>query len=77
MTLDDLLKVKEIFPVEFFIIRDKNAKCVGAGIFYRGHENIVQCIFLGDDMENRSLGVMNLMYINCYNYYKKTGFRLY
>ncbi|WP_286846006.1 MULTISPECIES: hypothetical protein [unclassified Proteiniphilum] len=74
MTLDDLLKVKEIFPVEFFIIRDKNAKCVGAGIFYRGHENIVQCIFLGDDMENRSLGVMNLMYINCYNYYKKLGF---
>lgn len=74
MSLDDILEVSRIIPVDFFIIRDSDGNCIGTGVFYRGHEKIVECIFLGDDMEHRSLGIMNLLYQNCYEYYKEMGF---
>src|SRR5690554_5016636 len=73
MNLKDILEVRKIFPVDFFLIREKNGNCVGAAIFYRGHEKIVQGIFLGDDIEKRNLGIMNYMYMNVYQYYKEMG----
>jgi len=73
MTLEDIIEVRQIFPVDFFAIREENGNCVGAAIFYRGHEKIVQGIFLGDDLEKRNLGIMNYMYMNVYNYYKEQG----
>ncbi len=74
MTLEDILEVRKVFPVDFFLIREQNGNCVGAAIFYRGHEKIVQGIFLGDDLEKRNLGIMNYMYMNVYHYYKEMGF---
>lgn len=74
MNLEDILEVKKVFPVDFFLIRENNGNSVGAAIFYRGHEKIVQGIFLGDDMEKRNLGVMNYLYMNIYQYYKEIGF---
>lgn len=74
MTLEDILEVKTAFPVDFFLIREKDGNSVGAAIFYRGHERIVQGVFLGDDMEKRNLGIMNYMYMNIYQYYKDMGF---
>jgi|SRR5690554_254027 len=75
MTLEDILNVKKVFPVDFFLIREKDGNCVGAGIFYQGNNKIVQGIFLGDDMKKRNLGVMNYLYMNIYNYYKELGFK--
>ncbi|MEA5126983.1 MAG: hypothetical protein VB074_02255 [Proteiniphilum sp.] len=74
MTLDDLLEMEHIVPVDFFLVRDSNGNGIGAGIFYRGHEKIVTGIFMGDDMEKRNLGIMNLMYKHCFYHYKDMGF---
>lgn len=74
MTLDDILEVNKLFPIDFFQIRDKDGKVVGASIFYRGHEKIIQGVFMGDDMEKRNLGTMNYMYKNIYEYYKALGY---
>ena len=74
MTLDDILEVMNCFPVDFFVIREMNGNYVGAAVLYRGHETIVQGIFMGGDLEKRNLGVIDFMYMNCYNYYKEMGF---
>lgn len=74
MTLDDLLEMNRVVPVDFFLVRDRDGNAIGAGVFYRGHEKIVQGIFMGDDMEKRNLGIMNLIYKNCFHYYKEMGF---
>lgn len=74
MTLEDILEVRKVFPIDFFQIRDKEGKVVGASIFYRGHEKIIQGVFMGDDMEKRNLGTMNYMYSNIYEYYKELGY---
>lgn len=74
MSLEDILEVKEAFPVDFFIIKDSNGKCMGAAVLYRGHGTIAQGIFMGSDLEKRSWGIIDYMYMNIYNYYKKLGF---
>lgn len=74
MTLDDILKVKNILPVDFFLVKDSVGCNVGAGVFYRGHDKIIQGIFLGDDMEKRSLGIIDFLVMNIYEHYKKMNF---
>lgn len=74
MTLDNLLEVNRIIPVDFFLVRDSEGKGIGASVFYRGHEKVVTGIFLGDDIEKRTLGTMNYLYKNCYEHYKEMGF---
>lgn len=74
MSLDDLLKVNEVIPVDFFLITDEEGESAGAGIFYRGHEKIVQGVFLGDTMERRNLGVMDLMFAKIFEFYKQKNF---
>ena len=74
MALDDLLEMNRVVPVDFFCVKDSQSNTLGAGAFYRGHEKIVQGIFMGDDLEKRNLGIMNLMYKHCYYHYKDMGF---
>lgn len=74
MTLNDILKVNTILPVDFFLVKDSMGCNIGAGVFYRGHDKIVQGIFLGDDMEKRSLGIIDFLVMNIYDHYKKMGF---
>ncbi|WP_298653445.1 hypothetical protein [uncultured Proteiniphilum sp.] len=74
MTLDDILDVSRVMPVDFFLIRDSDGNGIAASVFYRGHQKIVTGIFLGDDMEKRNLGTMNYLYKNCYEHYKAMGF---
>ncbi len=71
MSLNDIVQVNRIMPVDFFLIKDENGNRLGAAVFYRGHEKIAQGIFMGDDLENRSVGVMDLLYGSIYDYYKK------
>ena len=74
MTLEDLLEVNEIIPVDFFLVKDKDGSNIGAGIFYRGHDKIVQGIFLGDDMEKRSLGIIDFLVMNIFEHYKSLDY---
>lgn len=75
MTFDDVLEVADIFPVDFFSIREKDGNYIGAAILYRAHKTIVQGIFMGGDLEKRNLGVIDFMYMSCSNYYKEMGFK--
>ena len=74
MNFDDLKAVEEIFPVDYFLIRDDAAHATGAGIFYRGHDKVVQGIFMGDDLNKRDLGTIDFLYLNLYEHYKQAGF---
>lgn len=75
MTLDDILKVSEVIPVDFILIKGEEGERMGAGIFYRGNEKIVQAIFLGDLMDKRNLGVMDLLFMKVYERYKAMNFQ--
>lgn len=75
MTFEDIMEVMDIFPVDFFAIREKDGSCIGAAVLYRAHKTIVQGIFMGGDLEKRNLGVIDSMYMNSYNYYKEMGFQ--
>lgn len=74
MSLEDVLEVQKIFPVDFFIIRERDGTCVGGAVLYRGHESIVQGVFMGSDLEKRNLGIIDYMYMQIYDYYKELGF---
>lgn len=74
MSLHDVMKVNSIMPVDFFLIKDRNGNSMGAGIFYRGHEKIAQGVFVGDVLEHRSIGIMDFLYANIYDYYKKMDY---
>lgn len=74
MTLEDILKVMDVFPVDFFLIKEADGNCVGGAVLYRGYETIVQGIFMGGDLEKRNLGIIDYMYLNVFNYYKELGF---
>lgn len=74
MTFDDLMMVNQIIPVDFFLVKDSEENNIAAGIFYRGHEKIVQGVFIGDILKKRSLFGVDFLYLNVYNYYKKLGY---
>lgn len=74
MSLNDLRQVNNIMPVDFFIIRNRLGEAVGSGIFYRGHEKIVQGVFLGDLLSARKFGTMDFLFLNVFNHYKAKGY---
>lgn len=74
MSFQDLLDVNSVIPVDFFLVKNMRKDNIGAGVFYRGHEKIVQGIFVGDLLSSRKLGAMDFLFLNVFNYYKKEGF---
>ncbi len=75
MSLECILEVNSIIPIDFFLIKDSEGENSGAGIFYRGHQDIAQGIFMGDEMEKRQLGVINFLVMNIYDFYKQQNFK--
>lgn len=74
MSFEDLMVVNQIMPVDFFLVKDSWGDNIAAGIFYRGHEKIVQGVFVGDILKKRSLCGVDFLYLNIYNHYKNLGF---
>ena len=74
MDFSDLMNVDKIFPVDFFLVQDRNGENVGSAIFYRGHKKIVQAIFWGDIIPRRPLAIMDFLVINLFSHYKTLGF---
>lgn len=74
MSLEDILEVNNIIPVDFFLVKNMRGDNIGSGVFYRGHEKIVQGIFVGDILSSRKLGTMDFLFLNVFNYYKEKGF---
>lgn len=75
MTLSELLATCKLWPVDFFQVRDIEGNIVAGAIFYRGHANIVQGIFWGDNEYGRSLRAMNFCAYNLWTHYKKLGYK--
>lgn len=74
MSLQNLLEVNSVIPVDFFLVKNMNGDNIGSGIFYRGHEKIVQGIFVGDLLASRKMGTMDFLFLNVFNYYKNNGY---
>ena len=74
MSFDDLMNVNRLFPVDFFLVKNKEDDNIGAAIFYRGHPKIVQGIFWGDIIPRTSIGIMDFLVFNLFIHYKNLGF---
>lgn len=74
MSLQELLEVNKVISVDFFLVKNMMQENIGSGVFYRGHEKIIQGIFVGDLLASRKLGTMDFLFLNVFNYYKGKGF---
>ena len=74
MTVNDLLRISELWPVDFFQVKNNHDEVVAAAIFYRGHEKIVQGIFWGDNDQGRSCRAMDFLASNLWNHYKELNY---
>ena len=74
MTFEDLKSINNLWPVDFFGVKDKNNSIMAGGVFYRGHESIVQGIFWGDSEEGRPLRAIDFLSKNIWDHYKNLGF---
>lgn len=76
MTLEDLKNNIAAFPVDFFQIKDSSGNTVGGSVCYRGHKKIAQGVFVGDNMVNRSLGIMDLLYLRIFEFYRDLDYEI-
>lgn len=74
LSFQDLINVNKLFPVDFFLVKDIDGENIGAAVFYRGHEKIVQGIFWGDIIPRKITGTMDFLVLNLFNHYKKLGY---
>jgi len=74
MSFDDLLKVKELWPIDFFGVYNKSGVMLAGGVFYRGHSEIIQGIFWGDNELGRPLRAIDFLSLNIWNFYKELGY---
>ena len=74
MTLDEVLEVNSVMPVDFFLVRNLRGDGIGAAVLYRGHKKIVQGVFVGDVLSARKLGTMDFMFSYLFDHYKEMGF---
>lgn len=74
MSLNDLIEVNKIIPVDFFLVRNYRGDGVSSGVFYRGHEKIIHGVFVGDVLSARKLGAVDFMFSNLFNHYKEMGY---
>ena len=74
MTYQDLKNTAKLWPVDFFCVYDEENLMVSAGVFYQGHERIIQGVFWGDNEAGRSLRAIDFLSLNIWNYYKNLGF---
>ncbi len=70
MTFYDLENTSKLWPVDFFRVNSKEGSMVASAVFYRGHSNIAQGIFWGDNEEGRPLRAIDFCAFNLWNHYK-------
>ncbi len=75
MTFNELLAVCNLWPVDFFHVRDNVGEILASAIFYRGHPKIVQAIFWGDNEPGRLMHAMGFLAYNLWSRYKNMGFQ--
>ena len=74
MNFNDMVAISKLWPVDFFGVYDKLNNLISSGIFYRGHERIIQGIFWGDCDSGRPLRAIDFMSLNIWNFYKNLNY---
>lgn len=74
MNLTDLENVNNIFPVDYFLVKNVNNENLASAIFYRGHNKIIQAVFWGDIVPRIQVGVMDFLVMNLFFFYKNLGY---
>lgn len=75
MTLDDVLAMNRLWPVDFFKVSDAGRAMVAAAMLYRSHPGICHFLFMGDNEAGRGLRAMDFLISSVWSTYKKLGFR--
>ncbi|NLZ95109.1 MAG: hypothetical protein GX921_04700 [Bacteroidales bacterium] len=74
MSLQGIIDVSNVLQVDFFLVKNMKGESIGSGVFYRGHEKIVQGVFVGDVLSSRKLDTIDFLFLNVINFYKEKGF---
>ena len=74
MSFRDLQNTEQLWPVDFFIVRDSEQNNLAAAILYRVHPKIIQTVFWGDNEQGRSKRAMDFFSMNLWNHYKQSGY---
>jgi len=75
MTFSEVIEILNIWPVDFFIVSDKQNNNVASAIFYRSHPTITQAVWWGDNELGRSLRAMDYLCDKLWNHYKNMGYK--
>jgi hypothetical protein len=75
MTINDILKIEKLWPVDFFKVTTPKGELAASGIFYRFHPQICYAVFWGDNETGRPLRAMDFLSLNLWRYYKEKGYR--
>ena len=75
MTLNDIEKTGEIWPVDYFKVSTRDDNIVASAIFYRSHPEICYAVFWGDNEMGRPLRAMDFLVFNLYTFYKQKQYR--
>ncbi|MFY7839476.1 MAG: hypothetical protein ACOVP7_04325 [Lacibacter sp.] len=74
MTANDLKQMQQLWPVDFFLVKDTAGVAVAAAIFYRGHGQIAQAVLWGDSETGRPLRAMDYMIFELCRFYKQMNY---
>lgn len=74
MTLDDILKTGDLWPVDFLKVNTPDNSLVASAIFYRLNADIAYAVFWGDNDEGRPLRAMDFLVFHLFSFYKNKGF---
>jgi len=75
MTFDDLIRMDDIWDVDYFIVSDKNNTIVASSINYRVHNSIIYTVYWGDNENGRTQRAMDFCIFNLLNHYKQNGYQ--
>jgi len=74
MSFEDIENTGKLWPVDYFMVRDKNGDPVASAIMYRSHPDIVYALFWGDNEAGRPLRAMDYLAFHLWTYYKDRDF---
>lgn len=75
MTFEDVMRINELWPVDFFAVYTQSGEMVASAIFYQFPGNIAYGVFWGDNFIGRTLKSMDFLSHNLWSHYKAIGYQ--
>lgn len=75
MTFDEVMKTNELWPIDFFAIKNSEGKMVASAIFYQFPEKVAYGVFWGDNVIGRTLKSMDFLSFNLWSHYKSLDYQ--